>query len=165
MARTELERTVQQSLFDRLIDDEPGERVEAPMTFAQSVRALKRAVHRDLETLLNTRRSPEAVGDEFPELRRSVFNYGLPDISSMSRDAPATRSRLLRFVAESIALFEPRLANVTVSLAEDNTAVRPELHFTIEALLRMDPNPEQVLFDTHLDQTSGAVAMSGGDGA
>ena len=165
MARGELERTVQQSFLDRLIDTEPAERSEPAMTWAQSVRELKRSVHRDLEALLNTRRTPEAAGDDMPELSASLYNYGLPDLSSMSRDAPEVRARLLHFVEDAISLFEPRLANIRASLVDEPNATRRDLHFVIHALLRMDPNPERVLFDNTRDASRGTYQVSGVAGA
>jgi type VI secretion system protein ImpF len=166
MARTELERTVQQSLLDRLVDLDPKDGAEAPMTLAQSVRAFKASVRRDLEWLLNTRRTPEPVPDELDEVASSVYTYGLPDISSMSRDAIESRTKLLRHVERTIAQFEPRLARVRVSLVEEEAEnARRELRFIIEAILRMDPNPEQVMFDTVLEITSGEYQVKGGAGA
>jgi len=165
VARGDVERTVQQSILDRLIDLEPHERADPPSTWAQSVRELKRSVHRDVESLLNTRRTPEPAPEGMTELHRSVFDYGLPDISSMSRDSPQTRTRLLRLVEEAITLFEPRLTNVRASFIESDEPNRRELHFMIEALLRMDPNPEPVVFDTTLDVSSGRYQLQGGSGA
>lgn len=166
-SRAELEQTVQQSLLDRLIDLSPRERSEPAITWAQSVRDLKRSVHRDLEALLNTRRTPNAATDASPELKASLYNYGLPDISSMSRDAHDSRTRLLRLVEDAISVFEPRLANVHASFVEDagGSANRRDLHFVIHALLRMDPNPEPVLFDTTLDASSGEYQVAGDAGA
>ncbi len=130
-SRAELEQTVQQSLLDRLIDLSPHERSEPAVTWAQSVRDLKRSVHRDLESLLNTRRTPNAATDASPELKASLYNYGLPDISSMSRDAHDSRTRLLRLVEDAISVFEPRLANVRASFVEEpgGSATRRDLHF------------------------------------
>jgi len=42
---------------------------------------------------------------------------------------------------------------------------RRDLHFVIHALLRMDPNPEPVLFDTTLDASSGEYQVKGDAGA
>lgn len=165
MARADLERTVQQSLLERLTDDEPLERGEAPLSWAESVRRLKASVHRDLEWLLNTRRTSDAVPEGLEEVRRSVYVYGLPDLSSMSRDSAQTRGRLLRSVEETIATFEPRLANVRVRLAEEVDDARRQLHFVIEAMLRMDPNPEPVVFDTTLDIASGEYHVGASAGA
>jgi type VI secretion system protein ImpF len=162
MARTELERTVQYSLLDRLIDADPQSRVEAPMTWAQSVRMLKASVRRDLEWLLNTRRIPEPLPDNLTEVEQSLYNYGLPDITSLSRDSATSYTRLLRQVDRAIAQFEPRLTRVRVSLVEtEGENARRELRFQIEAVLRMDPNPEPVLFDTVLEFSSGEYDVKG----
>ena len=166
-SRAELERTVQQSLLDRLIDLSPQERSEPAVTWAQSVRELKRSVRRDLESLLNTRRTAKPATDALPELKASLYNYGLPDISSMSRDAHDSRTRLLRLVEDAISMYEPRLTNVRASLVEDPAAgaTRRDLHFVIHAVLRMDPNPDPVMFDTTLDASSGEYQVAGDSGA
>lgn len=166
MARTEIERSVRQSVLDRLIDTEPGLAADPPPTLAASVRQLKVNLRRDLEWLLNTRRPPLAIPEDFEETRRSLLTYGLPDITSMSRDSMATRNALLREVEEAIAHFEPRLADVRVQLVETEgpNAVR-ELRFVVEALLKMDPNPEQVVFDTVLELASGDYSVKGVGGA
>ena len=161
MARGELERTVQQSLLERLTDDEPQERSDLPPSWAESVRRLKASVHRDLEWLLNTRRTTDEIPEGLGEVQHSVYCYGLPDLSSMSRESAQTRGRLLRSVEDAIATFEPRLANVRVRLAEEVDDPRRRLHFVIEAMLRMDPNPEPIVFDTTLDIASGAYHVEG----
>lgn len=162
MARTEIERSARQSVLDRLVDLEPGVG-DAPATLAQSVRQMKAAVRRDLEWLLNTRRTIVEIPEAFEELPRSVFAYGLRDISSMARDSQETRHTLIREVEEAIARFEPRLADVRVTLGElEAGGVNRELHFVVHALLRMDPNPEQVVFDTVLELASGDFEVKGG---
>jgi type VI secretion system protein ImpF len=40
----------------------------------------------------------------------------------------------------------------------------PRVRFTLSALLRMDPSPEQVTFDTVLDLASGAYTLRGETG-
>jgi type VI secretion system protein ImpF len=165
MAKTELDRAVQQSLLDRLIDDDPYSSVASPLTHAESVRRLKASVRRDLEWLLNTRRITDPERESFEELRRSLYYYGLPDITSMSRDSVTARNWLLRQVEATIATFEPRLAGVRASMVESEDGSKRELHFLIEATLRMDPNPEQVVFDTVLELASGTYQVGGADGA
>jgi type VI secretion system protein ImpF len=84
----------------------------------------------------------------------------------MSRDSAEVRTKLLRQVERTIAQFEPRLARVRVSLVEQETEnARRELRFVIEGTLRMDPNPEQVIFDTVLEISSGEYEVKGGSGA
>lgn len=168
MAR-ELKRTVQQSVLDRLIDDEPGLAGDPQLTWSDSVRELKVALRRDLEWLLNTRCTPQQAPESCDEVRRSLYRFGLPDFTALRRDSPDTAVRLAREVEEAIALFEPRLAHARVSLTETEEKGERRLHFTIEAMLRLDPTPERVVFDTVLDvarnefevQTGGSAAGQG----
>lgn len=158
MAREEIERTVQQSILDRLSQSDELE-FGSSVTWAHSVELLRRAVRRDLEWLLNTRRVAEPAPARYAEVQRSMYHYGVPDITSLSRDAPETFGRLQRYVEEAVRLFEPRLANVRVALVRGEGEERRELHFRIEALLRMDPTPEQVAFDTVIEIASGEVEV------
>lgn len=148
------QRPVQQSILDRLLDAEPYSTVEAPQTRSQSIRQLKAALRRDLEWLLNTRQCIETV-DGFPELRTSVFTYGLPDITSIRLESGQDEQRLLRAMETAIQLFEPRLANVHVIAVEPLTKRARELRFHIEGLLLLDPAPELIAFDTTLDVSRG----------
>src|SRR6516225_7690760 len=156
MARPDADQPVTQPLIDRLIDREKDrDRDRSPgadpyRTRQASVRGLKIALRRDLEWLLNTRRNPNAAPESMAELAASVFNYGLPDFSSMTVNAPKDKQRLLAEIERTIALFEPRLRNVRVSLIETASSITSStrsLRFQIEGALQMDPSPEQVSFD------------------
>jgi type VI secretion system protein ImpF len=161
MPQSELERTVQWSVLDRLIDTEPTSTVEAPLTWAQSVRELKRGVRRDLEWLLNTRRIVELAPEGFVELPSSLYHYGLPDITSLPAASAAAQEWLRRQVEEAITLFEPRLSGVRVAVATSEEEGRRELRFIIDGLLHMEPSPEQVVFDTVLEITSSTFEVKG----
>lgn len=156
-------RPVQSSLLDRLTDEEPGVSRESMPTRAQSVRALRAAVRHDLEWLLNTRREIVVLDEGMTEAEQSLLRYGIPDVSSMSREGSETILRLVRIVEESVARFEPRLANVVVRAhADPGVSGRPELRFTIEGMLRVDPAPERVMFDTVLESSRGEYQVRGG---
>lgn len=127
---------------------------EARMTHAQSVSEFKQSVRRDVEWLLNTRRTPEPAPDSLSELQSSLYDYGLPDITSLSADSPEVRMQLARRIEEAITLFEPRLADVKISVTDAGEGGTRQLRFLIEGMLRMEPNPEQVAFDTILDTTN-----------
>jgi type VI secretion system protein ImpF len=163
MARPD-ELTVTPSVLDRLIDLEPRQSEDSPSTRAQSVRRLRMAVRRDLEWLLNTRRNPDAAPESLAELSQSVYNYGLPDFSAVSLNSPKDRDWLLIEVERTVALFEPRLKDVRVTLSETEGLQRT-LHFQIEGMLQMDPAPEQVSFDTILQLTNGEYQIRGERGA
>lgn len=140
------------SVLDRLMDDEPDNTAEAPLTHAQSVRILKEAVRRDLEWLLNTRRVALPPPESLKEVNRSVYAYGLPDFSSFRQK---DQDKLVRLLTAAIKTFEPRLANVKVYPSEAAEPGFRTLRMRIEGTLLMDPAPEHVSFDTVLELTSG----------
>ena len=160
MPTTEREGPVTLSVFDRVIDQEPERKLEPPLTRAQSLRELKTALRRDLEWLLNTRRTIEEAPASLKELEHSLYNYGLPDVSSLYLRSSNDQESLLKSIRAAINSFEPRLLNVKVMLepAADDTRV---IRFAIEGLLRMDPAPEPVFFDTVLEPTSGQYQVKG----
>jgi len=164
MAKRGIERTVRQSLLDRLIDEQPQVGTDPVMGFQESRDRVLASLRRDLESLLNTRRGPDTSPEEFEELRRSVFHYGLPDITEVSQDSTDAHAHLLRQVKEAITVFEPRLTQIRVSEGPQpaDGAARREVRFVIHGLLRMDPNPEQVVFDTVLELASGEYEVRGG---
>jgi type VI secretion system protein ImpF len=159
MAAQSSDRVVRHSVLDRLLDG-AGTVGDATVTWAESVRQLKRALLRDLEWLLNTRRIAEPAPDSYPEVQRSVYHYGLPDISSMSLDPETVKRRLVAYVEECLELFEPRLTAVRVTPVEQETEDRT-VRFKIEALLRMDPSPERIVFDTVLEPARGEFQVTG----
>lgn len=161
MPRWEPEQTVTVSVIERLIDREPTVAAEPPLTRAQSVRQLKGSLRRDLEWLLNTRRRPDSVEDDYKELEQSLFNYGLPDLSSLSWDSARDRSRLTRMIEKTIGLFEPRIKRLKVVAAEATPGAKHILRFQIEGLLDMDPAPEHISFDTVLQLSSGDIQIKG----
>ncbi|HTJ29072.1 MAG TPA: type VI secretion system baseplate subunit TssE [Acidobacteriaceae bacterium] len=164
MARS-LGETITVSVLDRLIDQEPENRVENPLSRSQSVRVLKAAVRRDLEWLLNTRRIVDPPDEALKEINRSVYVYGLQDMSTLTMAANGDRNRLVRQITMTINLFEPRLANVRIVLVETPDASKKDVRLRIEAMLRMDPTPEPISFDTVIELKSGNCQLSGGDDA
>jgi type VI secretion system protein ImpF len=165
MPRWEPEQTVTQSVLERLLDLEPATSTEPAPTRAQSVRQLKAALRRDLEWLLNTRRRPDAVGSEYRELEQSLFNYGLPDMTSLNWEAERDRYRLARMLEQALRTFEPRIERLKVVPLEPAPGMRHVLRFQIEGMLEMDPAPEPISFDTMLQLTSGEYQVKGDAGA
>jgi type VI secretion system protein ImpF len=150
------------SLLDRLKDDDPARRQEVPLSRSKALAALKSALSRDLEWLLKTRRADR---DLPPHVLRSVFSYGLPEYSSGSEDRSQVFQELARRMGAAISIFEPRLARVRVTLSPHQDATSRRIAQTIEGLLRIDPSPEHVSFDTTLELTSGEYHVKGETGA
>jgi type VI secretion system protein ImpF len=162
MADPKFERSIQLGLLDRLLDFEPETRSEAPITRAESLRRFRAAVKRDLEALLNTVRISFEIPDAYPELKKSLLNYGLPDVSSMSLQSPSDERRLLRGLELAIEMFEPRLARARVTSSETITSSMKAVRFHVEAMLLIDPAPERIAFDTVLEISKGAYSVKEG---
>jgi type VI secretion system protein ImpF len=165
MARNLGETTVTIPVLDRLIDLEPGNQTENPPSRSQSERLLKRAVRRDLEWLLNTRRNCDPPDEGLKEVNRSAYVYGLPDLSALTMATSGDRNMLVKQLLAAINLFEPRLANVRLVQVETPDAAKHQVRLRIEAMLRMDPSPEPISFDTVIELKSGNCHLSGGDDA
>jgi len=94
-------------------------------------------------------------------VNRSAYIYGLPDLSALTMATAGDRSKLTRQIVSAINLFEPRLANVRVVFVETEDAAKQNVRLRIEAMLRMDPVPEPVSFDTVIEVRSGSCRISG----
>lgn len=164
MGRADAEGPVTLSVLDRLIDLEPKNHLEAPLTRAQSLRRLKAALKRDLEWLLNTRRVAQDLPSADDVLERSLYCYGLPDFTGLNLRSSRDQQKMTKMLESAIARFEPRLSNVRVTM-EPVTENARLLRFVIEGLLRIDPAPERVSFDTVLELTSGRYEVRGEPGA
>ncbi|HEY7392094.1 MAG TPA: type VI secretion system baseplate subunit TssE [Bryobacteraceae bacterium] len=160
MARSLPDRAVTLSVFDRLIDYEPKNGKEAPLTHGQSVRQLKESVRRDLEWLLNTRLVAIPPDERLREVNRSAYVFGLPDFTAYSLSNPDDQNKLIRHLQTAIKQFEPRLAKVRVIPMDASAPSTRTLRFRIEALLLMDPAPEHISFDTVLQLSSGEYEVS-----
>jgi type VI secretion system protein ImpF len=151
-------------LLDRLLDDEPKIKSEAPMSRSASLARLNTAVRRDLENLLNTRRTPDFIPEGSVEILCSVYYYGLPDITSMPANFLYEQTKLLQSIETAVKTFEARLDGVKVSLVPVAGQSRV-LRFVIDGMLRIDPLPEHVVYDASIELTSLEVSISGDDRA
>ena len=158
--KRELLGPVTLSVLDRLLDDEPKSKVEGPLTHSKSLAQLKVAIRRDLENLLNTRCTIEPLPESSAETRRSVFNYGVPDITEIGQNFLYEKERLLAEIESAVRLFEPRLDDVKVAVVPATGAARV-MRFVIEGMLKIDPAPEHVVFDAALELTSGEYQLIG----
>ena len=86
------------------------------------------AILRDLEVLLNTRRSLVCLPEVPGELSRSVLDYGLAAARGCGPTSEGRRESLRKEIESAIARFEPRLVNVRVALdTESGPLERPRL--------------------------------------
>src|SRR3954471_8826040 len=99
------------SIIDRLIEPR-GEETSDSHRRGQTVRELEEAVRRDLQDLLNTRRSAIDGFSDDSELQRSLLTFGLPELTSFNPTVPYQRKTLQSIIENTIATFEPRLMDV-----------------------------------------------------
>jgi type VI secretion system protein ImpF len=147
MSRAAGEVRLAASVLDRLLDDDPRTSREPLAARPHGLRHVKQSVKRDLEWLLNTRRSfDDAPG--LDEARTSVLAYGLPDFTAVNVTSPADQTRMRREIEATVAVFEPRLQDVSVTLEPAAAAASERvIRFRIDARLRVEPAPEPVSFD------------------
>ncbi len=146
-------------LLDRLFDADGDDSPAHATSAADALDKLHSAVRRDMECLLNARRRRRPLPRLLTELPSSLVNYGIPDPASGSYSVPELRAGLLREVEATIRRFEPRLMNVSVSLAKQGNNLGGTLHMKVDAVLRADPVPEPVSFETLLEPVSRDVIV------
>ena len=128
----------QAPLLDRLIDDDPANSREPAQQRLLNARQIRALVVRDLENLLNSRRSITALPSEFRELENSIATYGLKDFTAIGADSHQVQRFILKDVETAIARFEPRLQHVKVAVEAGDQKTR-NLSFHISAMLVVDP--------------------------
>jgi type VI secretion system protein ImpF len=153
------EPVVQQPLLDRLIDEDPDKLRDPPLSPGASVEALRRSVRRDLEALLNARRRWRSWPNRYAELAISSIGYGISDFAAGAFNDPQRRDELRAEIEQVIRRFEPRLAKVRVTLIEGADQLDATLRLRIDALLRTDPAPELIAFDTLVDAATAEIAV------
>jgi type VI secretion system protein ImpF len=151
MSRNDLQQGLMPSIIDRLIDPSSG---GTAWRRGYGLEQMVEAVQRDLEALLNTRRTDMGLAENFTEVHKSILGYGLPDLTSLNAITPQQREEIGRIIEASISRFEPRLRDVHATLLDSTDDKSGALRFRIDARLRVDPHPD-VAFDTILELTTG----------
>lgn len=155
-----LHQRVRMPLLDRLMDDRPDIQEEAPLKAADAMDRLRVAVRRDLEALLNARRRRWPLPVTTPELAISPLGYGIPDATSGSYALPERRAALAEEVERMIRRFEPRLLSVKVVLRDGGGELDRTLRLRVDAVLRAEPVPEPISFETLIEAVSHEVRVA-----
>jgi type VI secretion system protein ImpF len=166
-----LRERLQPSLLERLTDEAPGRASEGRDARLIGPTQLRASVLRNLSNLFNAVcLEADHDLDAWPEVRRSVLNFGLPALSGRVASSLQMRD-LERELRQAVICFEPRLLpdSVRVSALGDNKD--PNSHnvitFRIEAQLWAQPAPVPLSLHTELSLESGqcVVAEAGAGGA
>ncbi len=155
MARLDPNEVLLPSLLDRLIDPDSGGTLGHR---GYSLEQMIDAVRRDLEDLLNTRRTNPWIGKDFVEVQRSIEAYGIPDLASINAYTPQQQEEIGRMIERIINLFEPRLREVRATMLALKNPHERNVRFRVDARLVLDPAPE-VAFETVLELTTGHASI------
>jgi type VI secretion system protein ImpF len=157
-----LQERLQPSLLDRLTDNAPDVTTETGSSWIIDVARLRDIIQRDLRWLLNT--SNLAIEHDlapYPNVARSVLNYGLTDISgSIATTDRATEIR--QAIRTAIETFEPRLLPETlkVNMRQDKVGTGAIISFEIRAELWAEPVPVDLYLRTAFDVATGEVKLN-----
>jgi len=163
MAELTKKERLQPSLLDRLTDEEPDSQQESRDRRVISPARLRECVRRDLTWLCNTT-NLSTLHDlgAYPEVARSVVNFGMPDLAG--RTANSIDIRALEQVLTAVIWdFEPRLikSSVTVRIYSDESKMNNNaMIFDIEAELWAQPLPLRLFLRTEIDLENGGVSVS-----
>ena len=162
MAELSLKARLQPSLLDRLTDHQPESSHETREDRVVTELQLREHLRRDLSALLNTTHMAAILDlTAFPELRRSVLNYGIPDLAgkTLSSVDPKVLERHLR---EAILNYEPRLLKRSLKLrvlSHQTATGHNGIVFDIEAELWAQPIPIALYLRTEIDLEDGSVRV------
>lgn len=122
---------------------------------------LRRLVNSDLVALLNTTNlgAAEDLSDA-PEVRRSILNFGFPDLTRRSIDEADVDS-IAHEIETALRAFEPRLAPGSIKARRDSSVTADSLHvrFLVSAELRLHPVNAQAEFVAEIEVDSGKVRI------
>lgn len=138
---------------------------------------LREAVRRDIEALFNIERlevrpllsdreqgeleAPADLLADFPEVRRSVLNYGVPSFAGHT-GSDFDRDALARDIKEVLAVYEPRLKRETIRV-QVRISPKTGMRVDIDGMLMLSPVPERLHLSTTIDLDNGrAVTAAGG---
>src|ERR1041384_6486705 len=145
------------SLLDRLTDEAPG--AAGGRGALSSLSELRRSGLRDLPwPFHNTPPFDAESAEAWPQVRKSVLNYGLPPLAGMHASA-LDINRLERALRQAIVDFEPRIlpdrVSVKAELQRETLDHHNVVSLRIAALLWAQPVPIELLLRTQLDLESG----------
>ncbi|ESQ09457.1 MAG TPA: type VI secretion system baseplate subunit TssE [Chromatiaceae bacterium] len=162
MAELTPKERLQPSLLDRLTDNAPDTTEESRDDRVLSPRRLKACVLRDLQWLLNTCDLASVMDlGAYPEVSRSVLNFGLPDLAGRNVTGLDILT-LERELRQAILRFEPRILPASLiirAVVDEKHMNQNAVRFDIEGELWGQPLPQQLYLRTEVDLESGEVAV------
>lgn len=160
---------LQPCLLDRLFDDEPRRSSEAKHEKVVSLARFKDGIKRDIEWILNSKsRFSDLDESRFGEVKRSVLNYGVRDLTGMTSEN-LSGTEVERVLHRALTTFESRILpgtlrvrHIAVEAGSDGADLQRinALDFEISGKLWAEPLPQDFTLRTELTLEDGAVKVS-----
>lgn len=134
---------------------------KAPATqVAQAGAQRHAAIARDLEDLFNTRMAlPADTLDDYKACRQTILNFGMMDFAALCLGSSDDQHIICAYVTETIRRFEPRLTDVTTSIAPALDSTN-RLDVVIQATIKGDAAGRRVKFNAMLQPSTLQYAIS-----
>jgi type VI secretion system protein ImpF len=163
MGQWSLKERLQPSLLDRLTDLHPEKSKESTAQQSMSQKEFKDAVIRDLGWLLNSVSLDVCVDLEaYPEVARSVLNFGMPDISGHTTSTIDVRS-VENSLKRAIHQFEPRIIRNSLRVkvhSNPSDMSHNSLVFEIQGAVFGQPSPFQIVLRSELNLECGEFSVT-----
>jgi len=163
MGQWSLKERLQPSLLDRLTDLHPDKSKESSSQQSMSQSQFKKAVIRDLGWLLNCVALDVCEDlEKYPEVKRSVLNYGLPDLSGHTSSTINVRS-VEKSIRAAIQQFEPRIIRNSLKVkvhSNPDAMSHNSLVFEIAGAVFGQPSPFQIVLKSELDLECGEFQLT-----
>lgn len=148
-------------VLHRLRDDKPEIQQNTPGR-GVSLREYKESVREDLDWLFSCRSNPaDDEMESFPEVARSVLNYGIPDLVGLavSTISPAEIEAQVR---RAVLHFEPRIVPESLSvsvIADPESMDNKAISFEIRGELWAEPIREPFCVKSLVDLDTGVYTL------
>ena len=109
---------------------------------------LAKSICEDLKRMLNTRKSLLLSDEQFPNVKKSILNYGINDFSFGSVGTEEERKELANQIHQVIREYEPRIENMIIEILENKSKEDRVLRLDIKAELK---TKEQINIRTNID--------------
>ena len=152
---------IQPCLLDRLTDENPEAVKESRNERVISVKRYREGVLRDLIWLLNAKAHTDRDGlDEFPEVARSVLNFGTRDLCGLISSSLDLRT-MEQEIAEAMRRLEPRInpGSLAVTAVSGSQKFANGIAIEIRGDLWAYPVPEQLYIRTEIDLDTGKYTV------
>ena len=119
------------------------------------------SITRDLQVLMNSRRSDEPIPDEYPEVANSILNFGMSALGRYGDiGLAAEQSRLCRSMEDAVRMFEPRLRQAQVRVLKQDPQHKTMVRFLLEA--SVEGLGMRRIFEMRLKPETGEMTVAAG---